>query len=56
MTCLPCHETDSLNNSWLDDFFSREHTPRNSVRSLRIRVGLQITLLVDGVVGDIGVT
>jgi hypothetical protein len=38
--------------NYLDDLLSGEHTPRHSVRSFAMRVGAQITLTIDGVIGD----
>lgn len=50
---LPRHEADRLDDRGLDDLFPREHTPGHSVRSFRVRIGLEITTLVDGIVSDV---
>lgn len=40
----------------LDDLFAGEHTPGDGVGTFRMGVGAEVTLLVDGVVGDARVT
>lgn len=54
-TCLPRHETDGFDDCGLNDLLAWEHTPRHSIRSLRVVVRSQVALLVDRVVGDEGV-
>lgn len=53
---LPGHETNSFDDGRLYNLLAREHTPSNSVGSIRVRVGPQIASLVDHVVGDVAVT
>lgn len=38
--------------SYLDDLLAREHTPSDGIRTLAMGVGPQISLSVDGIVGD----
>lgn len=40
----------------MDNFLAGEDTPSNSVGALAVSVGPQITLLVDSIVGDPGVS
>jgi len=54
-TDLPCHKTDCFDNGWLDDLFSWEHAPCNSVGTIRVCVCSQITTVVDYVVSNIAV-
>lgn len=48
----PGKEADALDHSRLDDFFSREDTPRNGIRSITRCIGLQLTSLGGCVVGQ----
>lgn len=53
---LPSDERDGLDNGRLDNLLAGEHTPRDGVRAFRVGVCPQVALLVDGVVGDSGIT
>lgn len=53
-TNLPCHETNSFHNGWLDDLLSREHAPCDGVWT-RLSVRSEVTALVDDIVCDIRV-
>lgn len=54
-TNLPGHETDSFDDGWLYDLFTREDTPGHSVWPVRMVVGPEVTALIDHVVRDIWV-
>lgn len=53
---FPCHETDGFHNGGLDNLFPREDTPGHSVRTIRVCVGAEVTILVDHVVSDVRVS
>jgi len=53
---LPSHETDGFDNGRLHDFFARENTPCHSVGSIGVRVGAQITALVNHIICDVAVS
>lgn len=53
---LPGDERHGLDNGWLDNLFSGEDTPSDGVGAFRMGVCTQVTLLVDGVIRDSGIT
>lgn len=57
LECLvfPGDERDGLDDGGLHNLLAGEDTPGDGVGTLRVRVGAQVTLLVDGIVGDCGV-
>jgi hypothetical protein len=55
MAHLPCHEANSLHDRGLDDFFAGEYTPCHSIWAVGMSVGLQVTLIVDYIVGDVAI-
>lgn len=48
MTIIKKRDTEA----YLDNFLAGKDTPSDSVGALAVSVGPQITLLVDGIVGD----
>lgn len=52
-TNLPRHEADGLDDRRLHDLLAREHTPGDSVGTIRVTVGAEVTMSVDHVVGDV---
>jgi len=52
---LPSHKADCLHDGWLDNFFTREDTPRHCIWAVRVCVGTEIATLIDDVICDVTV-
>lgn len=49
---LPDREGLWVHNSWLDDLLGREHAPSDCIDISRAHIGDEVTLGIDGHVGD----
>jgi hypothetical protein len=52
---LPCHEAHRFDDSGLNNLFTREDAPCNSIWPVRVRVGAQVATIVDHIIGDVAV-